>query len=72
MERVSARSFSARFPRKWIGTRLALHRDDLTGHGTRGNVEGDTGDLDPIPGTWLFDLELKKATGRYRVNWHAR
>ena len=44
----------------------------LTGHGKRGKIEGDTGDLEPIPGIWVFRLRLEEATGTYRVNWHAR
>lgn len=44
----------------------------LTGHGTSGNVELDTGELEnPIAGIWRLQVELVKARGHYRIDWRS-
>lgn len=44
----------------------------LQGHGERGNVELDTGQLEnPTPGVWRLEVDLEKAKGHYRVEWRS-
>lgn len=44
----------------------------LDGRRESGNVVADTGDLEPVPGTWELELELENATGQYELDWSAR
>jgi hypothetical protein len=46
-------------------------REIFAGSGTRGRNVGDTGNLDPIPGTWTLELRLQDATGEFNVDWNA-
>jgi hypothetical protein len=43
----------------------------LTGEADAGKVRWDTGDLQPMVGTWIFEMKLKKASGSYNVRWTA-
>jgi hypothetical protein len=43
----------------------------LTGEASAGKVKWDTGDLQPMVGTWTFEMKLKKASGSYNVQWTA-
>lgn len=44
----------------------------LEGEVTSGNVGSDSGELKPIAGLWILEVDFHDATGNYKINWTAR